>query len=409
MYYTKSNEKEKVKIMAKFCSKCGNPLIAGQPCSCQMQNVQQPAAENYGNSWQNGNYTEPQSSWQESNYAEPQNSYQQPVQPQFRQPEPQRYFTPQPEMQQPKKEGVTIRLPKIRKPTWDFSSWRNFVASSKDNMGIGDPEANRGKCYEDNCKIVPDNLRPNDGEIPIRQYKFAVLRTRMMFMKAKGRLQITNKRLIFRAPGRSLAGRTLFQNEFDVMEIHGLRLQRGYRFSWWNLIVHGALLSAAAVFLGGLFMMSKAAMIIGTILFSLLGLGSFFALQRVFPLKWILNQAAAFLYLSLSMFGATGFMLFMAFLHAILMVISIALHCCQKDMKFMVDTSSGTPSIIIDRERGGGLLGLFGRFGREDQQGTGYREVQPDVDTERAVRELNAIISDLQTMGDLAVDKWKEE
>lgn len=283
------------------------------------------------------------------------------------------------------------------------------MASSKDNMGIGDPEANRGKCYENDCRIVPDNLRPNDGEIPIRQYKFAVLRTRIMFMKAKGRLQITNKRLIFRAPGRSLAGRTLFQNEFDVMEIHGLRLQRGYRFSWWNLIVHGFLLSAAAVALialCGFFMESQAATIIAMILLSLLSLGSFFALQRVFPLKWVLNEATAMLYALVGVATFNFFLLFMALLHAVLMIISIALHCCQKDLKFMVDTSSGTPSIIIDRERGGGL---FGKFGHQDQQGTGYREVQPDVDTERAVRELNAIISDLQTMGDLAVDKWRED
>ena len=383
--------------MAKFCSKCGNPLIGGQPCSCQMQNFQQPADTGYVNGWENSDYTEPQNNYYQS---------VQPSQPQFRQPEPERYFIPQPDTPPVKSEGVTIRLPKLRKPTWDFSSWRNFVASTKDNMGIGDPEANRGRCYEDDCRIVPDNLRPNDGEIPIRQYKFAVLRTRLMFMKAKGRLQITNKRLIFRAPGRSLAGRTLYQNEVDVMQIHGLLLQRGYRFSWWNLIVHGVLFTGAGVLLGGLFMVSKATMILGIMLMSLLGLGSFFALQKAFWLKWILNIAAALLYAGGAAFGAYGFMLFMAALHAILALISMALHCCQKDMKFLVDTASGTPSIIIDRERAGGL---FGKFGHHDQQGTGYREVQPDVDTERAVRELNAIISDLQTMGDLAVDKWKEE
>lgn len=358
--------------MAKFCENCGKHLDDNQICDCRGE--KQPYFTGF-------NDVQPYHRMETKNNVE----------------------------EKTLKKEIKIKLPPIRIPSFDTSSPRNFWASMLNNMGIGDPESNKGRCFEENDKIVPDNLRANDGEIPIKQYKFAILRTRLMFMKAKGRLQITNKRIIFRAPGRSLAGRTLFQNEFDINQIHGLRLQRGYRFSWWNFIVHGCLFNAVFVLLAGLFMLSSVSKVIGVILFSLLGLGTFFTLPKLFPLKWILNGTAAALYAVISASGATVFLMIPAAIHIILLLISMALHCCQKDMKFLVDTASGTPSIVIDRERRRGLAGLFGAFGHSSQQGTGYREVMPDVDTERAVRELNAIISDLQTMGDLAVAKWKED
>ena len=112
----------------------------------------------------------------------------------------------------------------------DYDSWnygeytpptfREMWIAMKNRMGIGEPESNSDGCYERGMQIVPDNLRINEGEIPIRQYDVAVLRSRLQFMRAEGRLQVTNKRLLFRATGRSLRGRTTLQHEFAVDEIN---------------------------------------------------------------------------------------------------------------------------------------------------------------------------------------------
>ncbi|MBQ8515314.1 MAG: hypothetical protein IJ496_07940 [Ruminococcus sp.] len=345
--------------MARFCSKCGTPLNDGQICPCQMT--------------QNTGYTYPNSST----------------------------FNPTP---QTEKKAFSFQV-----PAYDISSPRNFWASLKDNMGVGDPEANRDQCYETGMKIVPENLKANDGEIPVKQYRFATLRSRAAFMKAKGRMQITNKRLIFRAPGRSPAGRTLLQYEFDVNEIHGIRVQKGHRFSFWNLIIHGLLIALISYLMLMAFTESESVGLIVTfsVLFGLAGLGTFFLVKKKFFLKWLLCEITALLsYLSSSFSDTEVFWLVIACIFLVFTLISIFLHCFCPDMQFLVDTTSGTPAMIISRERG---KGLFGRFGHEAQVATGYREVLPAEDTEKAIRELNSIISDLQTMGDLAVEKWKQD
>lgn len=93
----------------------------------------------------------------------------------------------------------------------------SFFASLKNRMGIGEPETNNAPLYEKNMQIVPENISANDGEIPIKQYNVATLRNRFLgitISKAIGRLQITNKRVIFRAAGRCLRGRTGSLSDF---------------------------------------------------------------------------------------------------------------------------------------------------------------------------------------------------
>lgn len=387
--------------MAKFCDRCGKPLSDGQICSCQYQSTQSgmsnPMDFNNPQPFNTGQYTGQQQNtnqgpYENTEYYNPNDSslQQQANQQQARSTE---------------SSNITIKLPGFTLPKFDFSSPRNFFASMKDNMGIGDPETNRDKCYEEDMYIVPDNLCANDGEIPVKQYRFAILRTKMSFMKAKGRLQITNKRLIFRAPGRSLIGRTMLQNEFDINQIHGVRIQKGYRFSFGNLFLSIMLIllctGIASVIVG----MSEGLAIFTAILFSLIGIYSFFCMKKHFLLKTVLSSAALATFAMCYVEIENKFLFVLAAVFLIFTIISITLYCWCQDLQFMVDTSSGTPAMVISRERGSGIFGLFGHH---KQETTGYREVAPDVDADRAIREINTIISDLQTMGDLAVDKWKE-
>jgi len=136
--------------------------------------------------------------------------------------------------------------------------------------------------------------------------------------------------------------------------------------------------------------------------FLLLGVASFFMLPRLFPVKWALNGEATVLLAICALESGNLYLFIPALITVILMIISVMIHCFLPDLTFSIAPNA----IVIARERGGGLFGMFGQAG---QSATGYREVMPDVDTTRAVREINAIISDLQTMGDLAVDKWKED
>ena len=111
-----------------------------------------------------------------------------------------------------------------------------FGASMKNRMGVGVPEHNAADTYERGAYIVPDCVKANENEIPVRQYNIAVLRNLLKFERAEGRLQITSKRVIFRAAGRSVGGKTALQNEFDIKEIAGIEARRNYKFSFLYLI-----------------------------------------------------------------------------------------------------------------------------------------------------------------------------
>ena len=80
----------------------------------------------------------------------------------------------------------------------------NFKFSSDSTAGslsFGSAGRNPDVQYERGQKIVPDNIAPNESEIPVRQYNLCVMRSRIKGARAEGRLQLTNKRILFRAKG----------------------------------------------------------------------------------------------------------------------------------------------------------------------------------------------------------------
>jgi len=111
-----------------------------------------------------------------------------------------------------------------------------FFISMKNRMGIGSPERNATDTYERGMKIVPACISANENEIPVKQYNIAVLRNLLKFERAEGRMQVTNKRVIFRAAGRSVGGRTTLQHEFAIDEIAGIEARNNFKFSFMYLI-----------------------------------------------------------------------------------------------------------------------------------------------------------------------------
>jgi len=111
-----------------------------------------------------------------------------------------------------------------------------FFKSMKNRMGIGSPEKNATDAYERGMRIVPDNIRTSENEFAVKQYNVAVLRNMFKFERAEGRMQVTNKRVVFRAAGRSVGGRTTLQHEFAINEIAGIEARKNFKFSFIYLI-----------------------------------------------------------------------------------------------------------------------------------------------------------------------------
>ncbi|MCL2271680.1 MAG: hypothetical protein FWC19_02605 [Treponema sp.] len=112
----------------------------------------------------------------------------------------------------------------------------DFLKAMKNRMGIGSPERNATDTYERELAIVPDCISANENEIAVKQYNIAVMRNLLKFERAEGRMQVTNKRIIFRAAGRSVGGRTTLQHEFAVNEIAGIEARNNYKFSFMYFI-----------------------------------------------------------------------------------------------------------------------------------------------------------------------------
>jgi hypothetical protein len=134
------------------------------------------------------------------------------------------------------KEGMEKFTESVKNRVGEGSSAGNFFASMKNRMGIGSPERNATDTYERGMKIVPECISANENEIPVKQYNIAVLRNLFKLERAEGRMQITNKRVVFRAAGRSVGGRTTLQHEFAINEIAGIEAKRNYKFSFLYLV-----------------------------------------------------------------------------------------------------------------------------------------------------------------------------
>jgi hypothetical protein len=297
-------------------------------------------------------------------------------------------------------------------------------------MGIGDPERNATDTYERGMKIVPENISANDGEIPVRQYNVAVLRNLLRFERAEGRMQVTNKRIIFRAPGRSLGGRTTLQQEFAIDEIAGIEAERGYRFSFFHIIMSLIFLNTPGFFLGSFLVdlastttstgdgwwgavyttqHGAASFIIG-ILLSVSALALFFLVKRLFALKFLCLSIGHGGISALGGIGLAGFMgsgnmffLIISLVYLLIVLFGLLLVVLRPDLKIIVKNKSAldqSAPVSIRRSRG------FWMWRQQDT--TGFSEVMPTPETERAIREIGAIISDIQKLGDMGVDKWKQ-
>jgi hypothetical protein len=396
----------------------------------------------------------------------------------------------------------------------------NFLESMKNRMGIGSPERNSTDTYERGMKIVPECIGAVENETPVKQYNIAVLRTLLKLERAEGRMQVTNKRVVFRAAGRSVGGRTTLQHEFAINEIAGIEAKKNFKFSFLYLlfavfisalavlIIYGPegitgiktpletqeyrierilspkhlraaylnaemaieeraeaegaaeqakserddlqqlvaeyeenarvnpnrthwfrrqnrtaqavldliipekdaavekaklaneqLASARAVETEAVKKLESAEKtwaVLMTVLGTLLGLGAlfaFFALYKKFGLKLFILHFGIFGF-ALS-FAVTDFFLFkwLLVLTAIITLICVFLYCFRPNLVVSIKNKSGKEG-AMDIRRG---------------KGTGFAEVIPTEESEGAIREIGAMISDIQKSGDSAIGKWSNK
>lgn len=282
-----------------------------------------------------------------------------------------------------------------------------FTSVNAENVGL----------LERNKKIVPDSIRPNEGEQPIRQYRLAKLRSKIRGQYAEGRLQVTSKRMIFRATGFSTLGKTVVQQEFDITEIAGVEVKKNNRISLLNVfccIFLSLFISSGATSVFEA--MSIKTTFFATFLSAIIVIGCcllFFILKTKHWLKLILFSvaigavigttgspiSAIDIVFGLKLFTFANIIIFILCIGWFFAVLRV---CLVPDLAFIVKTKSASDVVQIRRR-------AWGFFFKQPQEYIGFSEVIPWDDTDKAAEELGAMINDLQMLGDMAIETWKED
>ena len=291
-----------------------------------------------------------------------------------------------------------------------------FWESLKNRIGIGNPELNEGDAFETDKQIIPDCVTANEGETPVKQYEIARLRNRILgipYARAVGRIQVTNKRVIFRAPGHCLAGRTTLQHEFAIDEIAGVEARREYVANLGDLllglIVTGVGALVMTLLLNVLCRETRdiAWYILLPLFFCVPGFAPFFLMKKKWLLKVLCLSAtcAPLTYFGLMVSQMDGFaafcgynMLFLALIALVLLLFCLFLYTIRPNLVLIIKNKGAHDTIDIQRAK----IALGGR----GEEHSGYMEVLPMDDAERCIREIDALINDIQKLGDFGIEKW---
>lgn len=283
------------------------------------------------------------------------------------------------------------------------------------------------KGYENDMPIVDRCIVPTEGEIPVRQYNIARLHTPFS-KRAFGRLQVTNKRVIFRSIGKSQGGTLITENEFSLEEIGGIEIVTDFFFSFVLLLISILAISIVAGVSGLVSGMARSQIL--CIFMSIIAVAGVIA-SFMFIRKNHLIRALLYTILLVNIEGASlysesynhysyynsysysynrGFdtnefanvftMVLLAIV-AILFIYETFKSAFTEDLRISVKIKSGGDAVLVSRRLG------FSAFQGHSKDKTGFMFVKSWTHTTIAIRELGALIDDVKRFGDAGIEKWR--
>ncbi|MBQ4333432.1 MAG: hypothetical protein IJC33_06620 [Clostridia bacterium] len=296
------------------------------------------------------------------------------------------------------------------------ASTKAFFIKLFDHMGMGVPTANFVNASERGRQIVPDLIKPNDGEVAIKQYEVATLRSRIRGQWAKGKLQVTNKRLLFHAGGMSYKGSIAQQYEFSIAEIAGIEIKKSNRISALNILLSIVLTLIVASPFYSIFNSINESFAVGGAILGYLCMvafvAPFFVVRKRFWLKLCFMAAALGTAAGLSDLTSKvtnyilGGKLFditdtIAGILVFVWLFNVVLVSLVPDLVLTVKTKGASEAFVIRRKQHATPF-------KQELEYTGFSEVLPDKVVDLMASEIGALIDDVQTFGDNAIEKWKE-
>ena len=252
-------------------------------------------------------------------------------------------------------------------------------------------------CYERGLQIVPDLIQPCGQEIPIRQYDICATRSLLKGTWQEGRLQVTNKRVLFRLSGRNWIGKMQKSVEFALDDVTGIDIRNGNRLSFVALFLN---VYYAAFFASIGNLLTQYLELLAVILGIAGALGISILLRKHYYAKL---AVFSFAFAPMNMWAQSderirrvvGILVLLGF------VLYFILASIRPNFSFKILTKSGGVSPIEEKRVDTVLTMLFNYFIARGM------DVLPGKDAERAMDEVGTMIMDIQKFGDFGIQKWK--
>jgi len=319
--------------------------------------------------------------------------------------------------------------------------------------------------YRMNFKLLVDHLSPAENETQVKAYHCTSFKSGILNMKAEGYLAVTNKRVVFHAFGSSFAGKSILQSEIPIEDVSGISIYKGTYFSFWHLVgaffASNAIAGMIAAVVVGLFaillqlltnniggsdlsnifnnlqslqgnadkiiLLLKTTMFIAKVVIFVVGLllllaSTIIAKQNIwrsiiaslatmsFGLLGSFNVITGFI----NDFGAniangmgnvsqsnilSGWPYLVAFISGIYALICYFWYSRRPTMSLSVGSKGGSSTPIA--------ISGISNFGIYTTAASRALSAEPAEDAENLVKEIGAIVLDIQTMGDFGSKKWQ--
>jgi hypothetical protein len=272
-------------------------------------------------------------------------------------------------------------------------------------------------------QLLRNYLTPAEGESSVRSYHITSLKSRLLSLETEGYLTITNKRVVFYASGSSYGGRSILQSEVPIEDVSGINCYKGTYFSF--LAFFAAILAAyiAATILvsiiGFLIIQSdisfdnyEAVLVMIWLLAIAALIGSFF-IPRDNIYRSVLAGISAMLFVALGGLGMVTGMLAMIMRGseestniALLIAVGVVIYSI---VCFFWYARRETMSLAIGSKGGGSTpiaISGISSFSLYNTAALKALSAEPAGDSETMIKELGAIVLDIQALGDHGIQKW---
>jgi hypothetical protein len=280
---------------------------------------------------------------------------------------------------------------------------------------------------EANYSLKSLDISPSNGEKEVKKYVCTYLKSKIIRLQARGTIAVTNKRVIFRASGSSASGRSILQSETPLEDVSGINVYKGTYFNIKSLVLGIAIFTLSIIFwptiINMLSFSTKNILLVESIIFAVASLlvllkapndilpkaisgsiafNSFKMIAYAPTEKSLLSETAIRSAFSEARVedkqGNLEWVMIFAIVTLIITFIYLILSSRRETMSLAIGSKGGSSTPIY--------ISGVSSWGISNNAAVKAIEAEPAEEAEVMIKELGALILDLQHMGDYGIEKW---